>query len=58
MQFFSLQDWGFSTSEDIWDDSWQPSGPVNGTKVEFQKPEELGSQEKNTGATGIQKVNI
>ncbi|XP_012501986.1 PREDICTED: tudor domain-containing protein 5 isoform X2 [Propithecus coquereli] len=49
------KDWGFSTSEDIWDDSWQPSGPVNGTKVEFQKPEELGSQEKNTGATGIQK---
>ncbi|XP_020141059.2 tudor domain-containing protein 5 isoform X1 [Microcebus murinus] len=49
------KDWCFSTSKDMWDDSWQSSGSVNGMKVEVQKPEGLGSQEKNTGATRIQK---
>ncbi|XP_011359578.1 tudor domain-containing protein 5 [Pteropus vampyrus] len=48
------KDWCFSTPKDIWDDSWQPSGLVNGVK-EIQKPEGPGAQEKNTGTTGIQK---
>ncbi|XP_039737563.1 tudor domain-containing protein 5 [Pteropus medius] len=49
------KDWCFSTPKDIWDDSWQPSGLVNGVK-EIQKPEGPGAQEKNTGTTGIQKA--
>ncbi|XP_053460400.1 tudor domain-containing protein 5 isoform X1 [Nycticebus coucang] len=49
------KDWCFSTSGDTWDDSWQPSGPVSGMKVEIQKPEGLSSQENNAGATRIQK---
>ncbi|XP_007109100.1 tudor domain-containing protein 5 isoform X3 [Physeter macrocephalus] len=49
------KDWCFSTPKDIWDDSWQPSGLVSGKKVEVQKPEGLGAQEKITGTTRIQK---
>ncbi|KAM9212409.1 tudor domain-containing protein 5 isoform 4-T4 [Dugong dugon] len=49
------KDWCFSTPHDIWDDSWQPSGLVNGMKVEVQKQEGLGAQEKITGTTRIQK---
>ncbi|KAF5916671.1 hypothetical protein HPG69_005466 [Diceros bicornis minor] len=48
------EDWCFSMSKDIWDDSWQPSGLVNGMKVEVQKPR-LGAQENNTDTTRIQK---
>nr|XP_021523748.1 tudor domain-containing protein 5 isoform X2 [Aotus nancymaae] len=48
------KDWCFSTPKDTWDDSWQPSGLVNGTKV-VHKPEGLGAQEKNTGTNKIQK---
>ncbi|KAL4673755.1 hypothetical protein H8959_017689 [Pygathrix nigripes] len=40
---------------DTWDDSWQPSGLVNGTKVEVHKPEVLGAQQKNTGTNRTQK---
>nr|XP_055222861.1 tudor domain-containing protein 5 isoform X8 [Gorilla gorilla gorilla] len=49
------KDWCFSTPKDTWDDSWQPSGLVNGTKVEVHKPEVLGAQEKNTGTNRTQK---
>ncbi|XP_025733967.1 tudor domain-containing protein 5 [Callorhinus ursinus] len=49
------KDWCFSGPKDIWDDSWQPSGLVNGMKVEIQKQEGLGAQQKNTGTTRIQK---
>ncbi|XP_021538275.1 tudor domain-containing protein 5 isoform X3 [Neomonachus schauinslandi] len=49
------KDWCFSGPKDIWDDSWQTSGLVNGMKVEVQKQEGLGAQEKNTGTTRIQK---
>uniref|UniRef100_A0A8D1KD01 Tudor domain-containing protein 5 n=1 Tax=Sus scrofa TaxID=9823 RepID=A0A8D1KD01_PIG len=49
------EEWCFSAPKDIWDDSWQPSGFVNGMKVEVQKPEGLGALEKNTGTTRIQK---
>ncbi|XP_039111330.1 tudor domain-containing protein 5 [Hyaena hyaena] len=49
------KDWCFSKPKDTWDDSWQPSGLVNGMKVEAQKQEELSAQEKNTGTTRIQK---
>uniref|UniRef100_A0A452V4I6 Tudor domain-containing protein 5 n=1 Tax=Ursus maritimus TaxID=29073 RepID=A0A452V4I6_URSMA len=51
------QDWCFSGPKDVWHDSWQPSGLMNGVKVEVQKQEGLGAQEKNTGTTRIQKVN-
>ncbi|XP_045667278.1 tudor domain-containing protein 5 isoform X2 [Ursus americanus] len=50
------QDWCFSGPKDVWDDSWQPSGLMNGVKVEVQKQEGLGAQEKNTGTTRIQKL--
>ncbi|XP_057585749.1 tudor domain-containing protein 5 isoform X2 [Hippopotamus amphibius kiboko] len=49
------QDWCFSTPEDVWDDSWQPSDLVNGMKVDVQNPEGPGAQEKNNGTTRIQK---
>ncbi|XP_022364251.1 tudor domain-containing protein 5 isoform X4 [Enhydra lutris kenyoni] len=49
------KDWCFSGPKDIWDDSWQPSGLVNGMKGEVQKQEALDAQEKNTGTTRIQK---
>ncbi|XP_034523620.1 tudor domain-containing protein 5 [Ailuropoda melanoleuca] len=49
------KDWCFSGPKDVWDDSWQPSGLMNGVKVEVQKQEGLGAQEKNTGTTRIQK---
>nr|XP_055111030.1 tudor domain-containing protein 5 isoform X4 [Symphalangus syndactylus] len=49
------EDWCFSTPKDTWDDSWQPSGLVNGMKVEVHKPEVLGAQEKNTGTNRTQK---
>nr|E1BPH3.1 RecName: Full=Tudor domain-containing protein 5 [Bos taurus] len=49
------KDWCFSTPKDIWDDSWQPSGLVNGMKVEVQIPEGLGAQEKHIDTTRIQK---
>ncbi|XP_040302565.1 tudor domain-containing protein 5 isoform X1 [Herpailurus yagouaroundi] len=49
------KDWCFSKPKDTWDDSWQPSGLVNGMKVEAQKQEGLSAQEKNTGTTRIQK---
>ncbi|XP_055222841.2 tudor domain-containing protein 5 isoform X4 [Gorilla gorilla gorilla] len=49
------KDWCFSTPKNTWDDSWQPSGLVNGTKVEVHKPEVLGAQEKNTGTNRTQK---
>lgn len=55
---FSPQDWCFSGPKDTWDDSWQPSGLVNGMKGEVQKQEALDAQEKNTGTTRIQKVNV
>ncbi|KAG8517142.1 Tudor domain-containing protein 5, partial [Galemys pyrenaicus] len=45
----------FSTPKDVWDDSWQPSGLVNGMKVEVQTPEGVGAQENNTGTPGIPK---
>ncbi|KAB0377085.1 hypothetical protein FD755_011529 [Muntiacus reevesi] len=48
------KDWCFSTPKDIWDDSWQPSGLVNGMK-EVQIPEGLGGQEKHIDTTRIQK---
>ncbi|XP_059270017.1 tudor domain-containing protein 5 isoform X2 [Mustela nigripes] len=51
------KDWCFSGPKDTWDDSWQPSGLVNGMKGEVQKQEALNAQEKNTGTTRIQKVN-
>ncbi|XP_040492204.1 tudor domain-containing protein 5 isoform X1 [Ursus maritimus] len=50
------QDWCFSGPKDVWHDSWQPSGLMNGVKVEVQKQEGLGAQEKNTGTTRIQKL--
>ncbi|XP_027623880.1 tudor domain-containing protein 5 isoform X3 [Tupaia chinensis] len=46
------EDWCFSTSKDTGNDSWQPSGLVNGIQ-EVQKPEELGAQEKNSDTTRI-----
>ncbi|XP_027623875.1 tudor domain-containing protein 5 isoform X1 [Tupaia chinensis] len=46
------KDWCFSTSKDTGNDSWQPSGLVNGIQ-EVQKPEELGAQEKNSDTTRI-----
>uniref|UniRef100_A0A8C6EVW9 Tudor domain-containing protein 5 n=1 Tax=Marmota marmota marmota TaxID=9994 RepID=A0A8C6EVW9_MARMA len=49
------KDWCFPTPKDIWDDSWKPSGLVNGMKVEIKKREELDTQEKNTGTTRILK---
>ncbi|XP_010373978.2 tudor domain-containing protein 5 isoform X2 [Rhinopithecus roxellana] len=49
------KDWCFSIPKDTWDDSWQPSGLVNGTKVEVHKPEVLGAQQKNTGTNRTQK---
>ncbi|XP_073072927.1 tudor domain-containing protein 5 isoform X3 [Manis javanica] len=49
------KDWWFSKSKDTWEDSWQPSGLVNGMKVEVQKPEGLDEQEENTGTSRIQK---
>ncbi|XP_048665897.1 tudor domain-containing protein 5 isoform X3 [Marmota marmota marmota] len=49
------EDWCFPTPKDIWDDSWKPSGLVNGMKVEIKKREELDTQEKNTGTTRILK---
>ncbi|XP_045839400.1 tudor domain-containing protein 5 isoform X3 [Meles meles] len=49
------KDWCFSGPKDTWDDSWQPSGLVNGMKGEVQKQEGLDAQEKNTGTTRIQK---
>ncbi|XP_011806517.1 PREDICTED: tudor domain-containing protein 5 isoform X2 [Colobus angolensis palliatus] len=49
------KDWCFSVPKDTWDDSWQPSGLVNGTKVEVHKPEVLGAQQKNTGTNRTQK---
>ncbi|XP_077878521.1 tudor domain-containing protein 5 isoform X7 [Ictidomys tridecemlineatus] len=52
---FHALDWCFPTPKDIWDDSWQPSGLVNGMKVEIKKREELDTQEKNTGTTRILK---
>ncbi|KAM6166237.1 tudor domain-containing protein 5 [Erethizon dorsatum] len=45
----------FSPPKDKWDDLWQPSGLVNGMKVEMQKLEGLDAQEKNTGTTKIEK---
>ncbi|OWK08644.1 hypothetical protein Celaphus_00011162, partial [Cervus elaphus hippelaphus] len=48
------KDWCFSTPKDIWDDSWQPSGLVNGMK-EVQIPEGLGGQEKHIDTTRVQK---
>uniref|UniRef100_A0A673V1N5 Tudor domain-containing protein 5 n=1 Tax=Suricata suricatta TaxID=37032 RepID=A0A673V1N5_SURSU len=52
------KDWSFSKPRDTWDDSWQPSGLVNGMKVEVQKQGELSAQEKNAGTTGIQKQPV
>ncbi|KAK2499407.1 LOW QUALITY PROTEIN: hypothetical protein MC885_005381, partial [Smutsia gigantea] len=52
----SQKDWCFSKSKDTWEESWQPSGLVNGMKVEIQKPEGLDEQEENTGTTSIQKL--
>ncbi|XP_036761815.2 tudor domain-containing protein 5 isoform X1 [Manis pentadactyla] len=49
------KDWWFSKSKDTWQDSWQPSGLVNGMKVEVQKPEGLDEQEENTGTSRIHK---
>ncbi|XP_008049989.1 tudor domain-containing protein 5 isoform X2 [Carlito syrichta] len=50
------KDWCFSTPKDTWDDSRQPSGFVNGMKIEVEpKPEGLDTQEKNIGKTRIQK---
>ncbi|XP_037362264.1 tudor domain-containing protein 5 isoform X2 [Talpa occidentalis] len=49
------KDWCFSTPKDVWDDSWQSSGLVNGMKEEVQKPEGVGAQENNTGSPGIPK---
>ncbi|XP_037668731.1 tudor domain-containing protein 5 isoform X2 [Choloepus didactylus] len=49
------KNWCFSTPKDTWDDSWKPSGFVNGMKVEVQKPEGVCAQEKNNGTTKIQK---
>nr|XP_015301774.1 PREDICTED: tudor domain-containing protein 5 isoform X2 [Macaca fascicularis] len=48
------KDWCFSIPKDTWDDSWQPSGLVNGTKV-VHKPEVLSAQQKNTGTNRTQK---
>ncbi|XP_011744510.2 tudor domain-containing protein 5 isoform X6 [Macaca nemestrina] len=48
------KDWCFSIPKDTWDDSWQPSGLVNGTKV-IHKPEVLSAQQKNTGTNRTQK---
>ncbi|XP_013376665.1 PREDICTED: tudor domain-containing protein 5 isoform X2 [Chinchilla lanigera] len=44
----------FSPSKDKWEDSQQPSGLVNGIKVEIQKPEGLDAQERNTSPTNIE----
>ncbi|XP_024110698.2 tudor domain-containing protein 5 isoform X2 [Pongo abelii] len=49
------KDWCFSIPKDTWEDSWQPSGLVNGMKVEVHKPEVLGAQEENTGTNRTQK---
>nr|XP_044614198.1 tudor domain-containing protein 5 isoform X3 [Equus asinus] len=49
------EDWCFSMPKDMWDDSWQPSGLVNGMKVEVQKPEGLGTQENSTDTARSQK---
>ncbi|XP_025252674.1 tudor domain-containing protein 5 isoform X3 [Theropithecus gelada] len=48
------KDWCLSIPKDTWDDSWQPSGLVNGTKV-VHKPEVLSAQQKNTGTNRTQK---
>ncbi|XP_010628549.1 tudor domain-containing protein 5 isoform X3 [Fukomys damarensis] len=45
----------FSQLKDKWDDLWQPSGLMNGMKVEIKKPEELNSQKINTDTTKIEK---
>ncbi|MEJ1270204.1 tudor domain containing 5 [Cricetulus griseus] len=49
------KDWCFSTSKDIWDDSWQPLGLANDMKGGIQTPERPITQEKNTGTTRIRK---
>ncbi|XP_008541747.2 tudor domain-containing protein 5 isoform X1 [Equus przewalskii] len=49
------KDWCFSMPKDMWDDSWQPSGLVNGMKVEVQKSEGLGARENSTDTARSQK---
>ncbi|XP_028616631.1 tudor domain-containing protein 5 isoform X1 [Grammomys surdaster] len=49
------KDWCFSTSKDIWDDSWQPLGLANDVKGGIHTPEGPSAQEKNTGTTRIRK---
>ncbi|XP_034368978.1 tudor domain-containing protein 5 isoform X4 [Arvicanthis niloticus] len=49
------KDWCFSTSKDIWDDSWQPLGLANDVKEGIHTPEGPRAQEKNTGTTQIRK---
>ncbi|EDL39387.1 mCG14646 [Mus musculus] len=49
------KDWCFSTSKDIWDDSWQPLGLANDVKGGIHTPEGPIAQEKNTSTTRIQQ---
>ncbi|NP_001128212.1 tudor domain-containing protein 5 [Rattus norvegicus] len=49
------KDWCFSTSKDIWDDSWQPLGLANDVKGRTHTPEGPIAQEKNIGTTRIRK---
>ncbi|XP_051003578.1 tudor domain-containing protein 5 [Acomys russatus] len=49
------KDWCFSTSKDIWDDSWQTLGLGNDMKGGSQTPEGPIAQEKNAAMTGIGK---
>ncbi|KAF6076104.1 tudor domain containing 5 [Phyllostomus discolor] len=48
------KDWCFST-QDVWDDSCQPSGLENGMQAKVQEPEGLGAQEKSAGTPRIPK---
>ncbi|XP_051714201.2 tudor domain-containing protein 5 isoform X1 [Oryctolagus cuniculus] len=45
----------FSTPRDAWDDSWQPSGLVNGVKADVPRPEGPGAQEEGAGTAGVQE---
>ncbi|XP_006183088.1 tudor domain-containing protein 5 isoform X1 [Camelus ferus] len=44
--------WCFPAPRGTWDESWQPSGLVNGLGIEG-----LGAQERNPETAGVQKIN-
>ncbi|XP_031241484.1 tudor domain-containing protein 5 isoform X4 [Mastomys coucha] len=49
------KDWCFSTSKDIWDDSWQPLGLASDVKGGIHTPEGPTAQEKNNSTTRNQQ---